>query len=211
MNFSPFNKHFILSALLLTAALAAPEKIQIYLDEFAAPGKFGLDFHTNYVRSAQPGSMTRGQLRVTPELSYGINQHWEAALYLLTSAGPELLGGRPMTDGAKVRLKWRPRGPSADSPRYGAINFEVGQLSQRFYSEGTSAEFASLAPFVRQSQQGFEPVAHFRKTKRGQGSILFGSRISWICRSASCFDRLRINSFSRTVLRPDPFFFSDLE
>ena len=141
-----FLRHYLrltFSTLLLSAAsaaFAAPEEIQVYLDEFAEPGKFGLDFHTNYVLSAQPGSVTRRQLRVTPELSYGINEHWEAALYWLTSAGPEISGGRPITDGAKVRLKWRPRAPSADSPWYGAINFEVGKLSQRFYSEGTSAE-----------------------------------------------------------------------
>lgn len=143
MNFSPFNKHIVVSALVLTAAhaaLAAPEEIQVYLDEFAESGKFGLDFHTNYLLTAQPGSVTRRQLRVTPELSYGINEHWEAALYWLTSAGPEISGGRPVTDGAKIRLKWRPRAPSADSPWYGAINFELGKLSQRFYSEGTSAE-----------------------------------------------------------------------
>lgn len=137
------KKRLTCSALLLSAAsaaFAAPEEIQVYLDEFTEPGKYGLDFHSNYVLSAQPGSVTRRQLRVTPELSYGINENWETALYWLTSAGPAISGGRPITDGAKVRLKWRPRAPSVDSPWYGAINFEVGKLSQRFNSEGTSAE-----------------------------------------------------------------------
>ena len=120
--------------------MAAPEEIQVYLDEFADPGKFGLDFHTNYVLSAKPGSVTRRMLRVTPELSYGINENWEAGLYGLGSAGPEQSGGRPGTDGVKVRAKWRPKAMTADSPWYGAINFEVGQLSRRFYQDGTSAE-----------------------------------------------------------------------
>lgn len=120
--------------------MAAPEEIQVYLDEFADPGKFGLDFHTNYVLSAKPGSVTRRMLRVTPELSYGINENWEAGLYGLGSAGPEQSGGRPVTDGVKVRAKWRPKAMTADSPWYGAINFEVGQLSRRFYQDGTSAE-----------------------------------------------------------------------
>ncbi|GAC1524422.1 MAG: hypothetical protein NVS2B16_32930 [Chloroflexota bacterium] len=122
------------------SAWAAPEEIQVYLDEFAETGKFGLDFHVNQVLVAQPDSVTRRMLRITPELSYGISDHWEAGFYALTSTGPEQAGGRPVTDGVKARLKWRPFAPSEDSPWYGAVNFEIGQLSRRFYAEGTAAE-----------------------------------------------------------------------
>lgn len=132
------------------ACLAAPEEIQVYMDEFAEPGKFGLDFHTNYVRQALPGSVTRKQLRVTPELSYGINENWEAALYWLTAAGPEISGGRPVTDGAKVRVKWRPRAPTTDSPWYGAVNVEVGQLSRRFYLDGASVEAKFIGMYTQE-------------------------------------------------------------
>ena len=112
----------------------------MYLDEFADTGKFGLDLHTNYVLSAQPGSVTQRMLRLTPELSYGINEHWEAGLYGLSSVGPEQNGGRPVTDGVKVRAKWRPQAMTADSPWYGAINIELGQLAHRFYPDGSSGE-----------------------------------------------------------------------
>lgn len=131
------------------ACLAAPEEIQVYLDEFAAPGKFGLDFHANYVPSAQPGSVTRRMLGLTPELSYGINENWEGALYWLTSAGPEQSGGRPVTDGVKIRAKWRPRAPTPDSPWYGAINVEVGQLSRRFYPDQTSGEVKFIGVYQK--------------------------------------------------------------
>jgi hypothetical protein len=150
--YKAYKTRLVLASLLFaaaSAAVAAPEEIQVYLDEFAEPGKFGLDFHTNYVLSAQPLAVSRRQLRVTPELSYGINQHWEAALYWLTAAGPAVSGGQPVTDGAKVRLKWRPRAPSTDSPWYGAVNLEVGKLSQRFYSEGTSAEVKFIGMYSR--------------------------------------------------------------
>jgi hypothetical protein len=120
--------------------LAAPEEIQVYLDEFADPGKFGLDFHTNYVVSADAGASSRSMLRVTPELSYGINDNWEGALYWLTSSGPEQNGGQPVSDGIKLRLKWRPKAPSADAPWYWAVNFEVGELARRFYPDSTSGE-----------------------------------------------------------------------
>jgi len=133
----------------VSACLAAPEEIQVYLDEFAEPGKFGLDFHTNYVLSAQPGSSSRRMLRVTPELSYGINDNWEAALYWLTSVGPAQADGRPITDGAKVRFKWRPRAPTADSPWYGAVNVELGKLSKRFYADQNSAEVKLIGVYQK--------------------------------------------------------------
>jgi hypothetical protein len=136
------NRLFIASLCLAAsgACMAAPEEIQVYLDEFADTGQFGLDFHTNYVLTAQPGSVTRRMLRVTPELSYGINENWEAGFYWLTSAGPAQSGGNPVTDGVKVRAKWRPKAMTPDSPWYAAVNFEVGQLSRRFYPDTTAGE-----------------------------------------------------------------------
>lgn len=128
---------------------AAPEEIQVYLDEFAERGKFGLDLHNNYVLSAQPGSATRRMLRVTPELSYGINENWETALYWLTSAGPAQSDGHPVTDGIKIRAKWRPRASSPDTPWYGAINIELGQLSRRFYPDQTSAEIKFIGVYQK--------------------------------------------------------------
>lgn len=126
---------FILNAFCPAGVLAAPEEVQVYLDEFAEAGKAGLDLHTNYVWSGQQS--TNHQFRVTPELGYGINTHWEVAAYWLTVKDP---GGSPQTDGMKLRAKWRPKAPSADSPFYWAVNFEAGQLSRRFYPDGTSGE-----------------------------------------------------------------------
>lgn len=131
----------------VTPLHAAPEEIQVYLDEFAAPGAWGLDVHTNYVGSLQsnagntpPSSRTtRKMLRTAPELSYGINKNWEVAGYFLSSTGPEQASGHLLGDGVKARVKWRPDW-AADaekngSPWYAAVNFEMGQLAQRFNAE----------------------------------------------------------------------------
>lgn len=141
----------IASICLATSApcFAAPEEIQVYLDEFATTGKFSLDLHTNNVLTAQPGSVTRRMLRVTPELSYGFDENWEGALYWLTSVGPAQSGGRPVTDGVKVRAKWRPRSPAPDQPWYGAINLEIGQLSRRFFPDQTSAEIKFIGVYQK--------------------------------------------------------------
>lgn len=123
-------------------AQAAPEEIQVYLDEFAEVGGWGLDIHTNYVTALQanPSStVTRKLLRMTPELSYGINQNWEIAGYLLTSKGPEQDQNKLLTDGVKARVKWRPdssvNAEKNGSPWYWAVNFEAGQLNPRFNPE----------------------------------------------------------------------------
>lgn len=115
--------------------LAAPEEIQVYLDEFQNVGEPGLDLHTNYVSSGQQPSSH--QLRVTPEFSYGVNANWEVAAYWLTVKNP---GEPPQTDGVKIRAKWRPKAPSENSPFYWAVNFEVGQLSRRFDADETNGE-----------------------------------------------------------------------
>ena len=129
----------ILNVFWPTAAMAAPEEVQVYLDDFAEVGKFGLDLHTNYVASDQMGGQSDAlhEFRLTPELSYGINNNWEVAAYWLTVKDP---GISPQTDGMKLRTRYRPKAPSAESPFYWAANFEVGQLSQRFYPDGTSGE-----------------------------------------------------------------------
>ncbi len=149
-RFRPGSRLFALLMLGLCASgrcMAAPEEIQVYLDEFAQPGTFGLDLHTNYVLSAEPGSVTRRMLRVTPELSYGINEQWEAAVYWLTSAGSLQGRGAPVMDGAKLRLKWRPRAPQQRYPWYWAANLVVGQLARRFYPDGTSGELKFIGVY----------------------------------------------------------------
>jgi len=126
---------FVFNALLTTDVIAAPQEVQVYLDDFADVGKPGLDLHTNYVTSGQ--RPTNHQFRVTPEFSYGINPNWEVAAYRLTVKDP---GGSLQTDGMKLRTRWRPKALSEDSPFYWAVNFEVGQLAKRFYPDETSGE-----------------------------------------------------------------------
>lgn len=136
------NKQAISAACLLVAftmcpvdVIAAPEEIQVYMDEFAEAGKAGLDLHTNYVASGQ--QPTNHEFRVTPELSYGVNTNWEVGSYWLTAKD---IGGSPRTDGVKVRAKYRPGLPFINSRFYWAVNFELGQLSKRYFQDETSGE-----------------------------------------------------------------------
>ena len=131
------------SLLSIRPAIAAPEEIQVYLDEFAEKGKFGLDLHTIYTLSTKDDlrQPPRHQLRLTPELSYGLNDHFEIAGYFLTNKSP---GGNPQTDGVKLRMRYRPVVPSENTTWYTAVNIELGKLSRRFNPEGSNGEIKGI-------------------------------------------------------------------
>ena len=126
----------LVAAALLAAAppaLAAPEEIQVYLDDLNAPGRFGLDVHANLVTTGQALSdyageqQSRHRLRITPEFAFGLTQDLEAGLYLplATIDG----AGRIGVDGAKVRLKFIAPKPAGQTWFWGA-NVEVGVVDR---------------------------------------------------------------------------------
>ena len=113
----------LLAGLLLLGkpAWAAPEEIQVYMDEMGDKGEFGLDVHLNYVRSGSavpgyPGAQApRHVFRVTPEFSYGLTPNLELGLYVLTSRDTH---GNSTVDGQTLRLKC----------------IDLNQLSQTLYA-----------------------------------------------------------------------------
>ena len=112
------------------AAYAADEEIQVYMNEINAPGQPGLDIHTNYVTSGDgtpdyPGGQSSlHRVRVTPEFSYSLDNHFELGLYLPLATLDS--GGQLRADGWKVRLKWLARHP--EHGFYYGVNYEVGRL-----------------------------------------------------------------------------------
>jgi len=108
------------------AANAAPEEIQVYLDEMSDPGTFGLDVHNNYVVSGDPIADYTGEqqsvhrYRVTPELAYGVTRYLELGLYLpLATLDRDV---RFHVDGVKVRVKFMAPRPSDQHWFWGATS-----------------------------------------------------------------------------------------
>ena len=129
------------------AAVAAPEEIQVYMDEMSVPGTFGLDIHTNYVVTGDLLSDRLGEqqslhrLRVTPEFAYGLTPNLEAGLYLplATLDGAGRLG----VDGAKVRLKFiAPKAPG--QTWFWGLNFEIGGVDRRLDANPYNAELKGI-------------------------------------------------------------------
>jgi hypothetical protein len=145
-------QHFASAASLIASlcvaplATAAPEEIQVYLDDMSAPGKFGVDVHSNYVPSGRRASDYPGEqppahvYRLTPEFYYGVTDTVELGLYVLTTraANSDL-----HVEGGKVRIKYIAPHDKEEGFFWGA-NFEVGRTSLRVSPQPWNAELKGI-------------------------------------------------------------------
>ncbi|MBN8806827.1 MAG: hypothetical protein J0I47_01110 [Sphingomonas sp.] len=120
----------VMAAIWPVAAPAAPEEIQVYMDEMSRAREFGLDIHNNYVLSGDRTPDYLGerqslhQYRITPEFSYGLSDHFELGAYLPLAAIDHR--GRFTVDGIKFRLKYI--GSQRDTKVFWGANFEIGRV-----------------------------------------------------------------------------------
>lgn len=137
---------FLMLAGSATTAGAAPEEIQVYMDEMNKPGEFGLDIHNNYVPSGsrEPdhsgGLVSRHTFRVTPEFSYGLSTNFELGAYVLSAQGP---GGETRIDGEKIRVKFI--APKAEeNPFFYGANLEIGRVDHRLDENPWNGELKGI-------------------------------------------------------------------
>ena len=127
-------------------ATAAPEEIQVYMDDLSKPGGIGMDVHNSFVRSGSgtpdyPGAQPPNHVyRLTPEFYYGISDTLELGLYLLTTTTP---GNSPNYDGEKIRLKYVAPHDETQGSFWGA-NLEIGKTSLRVSEAAWNAEFKGI-------------------------------------------------------------------
>jgi len=130
-----------------TQAHAAPEEVQVYMDELNKPGEIGLDLHVNDVLRGNasvdyPGAESAlHRWRVTPEFSLGIGHGFEFGAYLpLATIAPD---GVMRAEGAKMRVKWL--APHKDEGFYWGANLEVGRVSSRLDQNPWNGELKMIA------------------------------------------------------------------
>ncbi len=136
----------ILFAAASSPAWAAPEEIQVYMDEMNAPREFGLDVHNSYVFSGgsvpdYPGAQApRHVFRLTPEFSYGLTPYLELGAYVLFSRDSR---GNSAIDGQKLRLKYiAPKNP--DQAYFVGANLEIGKVAQRIDENPWNGELKGI-------------------------------------------------------------------
>lgn len=132
---------------LAAPAHAAPEEIQVYMDEINDPGEIGLDLHLNYVPVGERGSEYPGaqpsldRLRYTPEVSIGLPERFELGIYpTLGTIDPQ---GGVAVHGIKGRLKWLGPVPKGAKWWWGA-NFEIGHEDRSLSANPGNAEFKAM-------------------------------------------------------------------
>jgi hypothetical protein len=123
----------------LPARAVLPDEIQVYTDDVAAPGSFGMELHVNTTPSGRreaefPNEVTPHHgLRVTPELTYGFAQDFDAGFYLPMTRDAD---GRVLFGGPKLRLKWVPlRPPENGAGWFAGANAEYSWLNRNFEPE----------------------------------------------------------------------------
>ena len=127
-------------------ALAAPEEIQVYIDDMTPPGQFGTDVHNNYVVSGSgvpdyPGAEPPLHVyRLTPEFYYGATDELELGMYLLSTTQPD---ESPHFDGAKLRVKFIAPHDVSEGSFWGA-NLEIGDTSLRVSPEPWGTELKGI-------------------------------------------------------------------
>jgi hypothetical protein len=128
------------------SAAAAPEEIQVYIDDMSEPGQFGLDLHNNYVLTGRTIPDYAGEetpahaYRLTPEFAYGITPNLEAGLYILSTWDEH---GAYRIDGEKVRLKFiAPKKPGQDW--FWGLNFEIGEVQHHLDINPWNAELKGI-------------------------------------------------------------------
>jgi hypothetical protein len=128
------------------AASAAPEEIQVYVDDISRPGQFGVDVHNNFVPAgALPITYTGEQpaahvYRLTPEFYYGLAPNIELGLYVLST---HTAAGDTHLDGAKVRVKFIAPHEAGNGIFWGG-NLEVGDTSRRVSATPWNAELKGI-------------------------------------------------------------------
>ena len=138
-------------ALLIASAPchAAPEEIQVYMDDMRDPGQLGVDLHNNYVMSGRrvpdyAGEQPPGNVyRLTPEFAYGLTRTLELGFYILTSQDAD---GALNADGVKARVKYiAPH--DAESGLFWGANLEVGKTSRRLSESPWNAELKGIVGY----------------------------------------------------------------
>ncbi len=139
---------FFASFLLLSpfTALAAPEEIQVYLDDLRAPHQLGVDFHSNFVVSGRSTPDYSGEqppakvYRLTPEFAFGLSPTTELGFYLLSTRADD---GRVHGDGVKARIKYiAPH--DIEAGLFWGANFEIGRSSKRVSETAWNAEIKGI-------------------------------------------------------------------
>lgn len=129
-------------------ALAAPEEVQVYRDDVARTGGFGVEVNQNYVFSGPRDDEASGALRpvhlyrLTPEFDYGFARNWEVGALVVAT----VRNGEFDAHGLKAHMRYVAPRPQAQ-PFYWGFNFEAGWTDRHLEARPWTAELRGIAGY----------------------------------------------------------------
>ena len=173
----------------LPARAALPDEIQVYTDDLEAVGSRGIELHVNATPNGRstpeyPGEVVpdRG-IRVTPEISWGLAEDWDGAIYLPFVRSGE---GSYFFGGPKFRLKYLPLRPAEGTTgMFAGVNVEVAFVQQRFEESGRTAEIRPIIGYRGEKWLlSFNPILETDLAGGKKGELTFApafkvSRRAW--------------------------------
>lgn len=138
----------VLLALAPALALAAPDEIVVFTDEFEKSGEVGYELHVNYAKKSRSTPNYPGEqpphhvLRVMPEIVWGLSEKWNLGLHFPTSIDRS---GKFTADGVKVRMHYLDVNEYKEGSSffYGA-NFELTYYDHRISEAKTHGEVRGI-------------------------------------------------------------------
>ena len=138
---------------LLGAVVAQPvlaglqDEIQVYTDDINDPGERAVEVHVNTTprgisTPAYPGEVTNDRgWRMTPEFSLGLTKTTDIGVYVPTVLASD---GNFYAAGLKMRFKWLPIQSEDTGGFFAGMNFELGQVRQRFSESPRTGEIRNI-------------------------------------------------------------------
>ncbi len=129
----------ILAAALLAAATPAyailPDEFDVYTDDMVKRGETRLELHINTTPNGVRTPSYPGEIvahhgwRLTPELTYGLNDAWAVGMYIPTVWA----NGVYYAPGLRLKLEWMPV-RSTDNPHglFFGLNLEASKIARQF-------------------------------------------------------------------------------
>ncbi len=176
-------------ALPLAARAALPDEIQVYTDDLEEVGAHGIELHVNTTPDGRkdpeyPGEVVPHHgIRVTPEISWGIAENWDAGIYLpFVRTGD----GSYFFAGPRFRLKYLPLRPAeGGTGLFAGINFELSFVQERFEQAGRTLELRPIIGYRGEKWLfAFNPNLETDLAGNSQGVVSFApafkiSRRAW--------------------------------
>lgn len=128
----------VVSLFCSTPVLATPDEVKVLTNKLVEPGELEGTLYTNYALHGRNTARYEGEVvphhawRITPELSYGLGEHWDTGLFLPISYSKD---HNSHLDGARARIKYIAHPEQVDKLEF------IGADAELWYADKVVSEF----------------------------------------------------------------------